>query len=972
MNNPIKIKINQDTIYKILLVTLLISGFLLRIYKNDAGLPFFSLNDDMESYAVRIAMTMINSNDLNPHEFYYPTLSIYIYVIIFKLIQLCSIIGLISFDSYSLILAARYISAVFGTLTIFIVYLIGKTLYTRQIGLIAASFLTAAPLAVAQSHYGSIDSAVTFFISISFLFSSKLIKSNKLKYYILAGSFAGLAFSTKYPGGLVIICLIIVNILSSLSFKQSKSKFEMAKNMILSKYLAISFIFMIGSIVASMPYSVLDFKVFITDIVYAGQLLVTGSVIDYHQSMISHVNYYIGNLDKNLTQPLELLAIIGVIYLIIYNIYSIYNFTSSGDGLDKILANILIISWIFIYFFEICSWTFSGSRYFLPLVPFLTLIGALFIIDLFDHIINMITSINKAVDIIPLKNVIVVIICAFIFVIGADCSIKEADNLIRPDCRIAALYWIADNVPKGSLIALESPDCSPELDYLPDIKYTAIGWMYPNINITNLAKKNVNYLLITDVIISKYNLSHKNDLDTVSYLKEENFRKSLKDNCQLAKYIAARHSIYGPIKIYRIARVPLPSNNHIPLDIIDPISKTILTRNSTKKIQDLMFSHGFSVPFNSEFAYTTNIIDNGSSIQDVLTANLLNEKNLDNNYDQFLLFSRNLNKSEKNKYSIQILNFINNPIQRQIYIDREGIIGAAANNSSFSLLAGDFMELGYDQVFSLASNQDNCMINIGDFSQKKHPAITRYSEALANNSLLKKLTDPEDVQLAGDFLALGYSQVLFMERSSNEKQLVLADFTKSKSAQATEISLTGESSHIARWLDKDDLQLAGDFMNLGHSQVLFINRNHTKDEKEKLIIIDFGNGRSTPFIKYLENWGDSSKFSGWLDANDTQLVGDFMDLGYSQVLFVNHGKNGGKIAIIDFGKSGGKPPALTKFVDRWNGSDLFEGWLGLNDTKIAGDFKGLGYSQVLFLNSSNNGTNATIVEFASGKPLIAF
>ena len=243
---------------------------------------------------------------------------------------------------------------------------------------------------------------------------------------------------------------------------------------------------------------------------------------------------------------------------------------------------------------------------------------------------------------------------------------------------------------------------------------------------------------------------------------------------------------------------------------------------------------------------------------------------------------------------------------------------------------------------------------------------------MANNSLLKKLTDPEDVQLAGDFLALGYSQVLFMERSSNEKQLVLADFTKSKSAQATEISLTGESSHIARWLDKDDLQLAGDFMNLGHSQVLFINRNHTKDEKEKLIIIDFGNGRSTPFIKYLENWGDSSKFSGWLDANDTQLVGDFMDLGYSQVLFVNHGKNGGKIAIIDFGKSGGKPPALTKFVDRWNGSDLFEGWLGLNDTKIAGDFKGLGYSQVLFLNSSSNGTNATIVEFASGEPLIAF
>jgi len=202
----------------------------------------------------------------------------------------------------------------------------------------------------------------------------------------------------------------------------------------------------------------------------------------------------------------------------------------------------------------------------------------------------------------------------------------------------------------------------------------------------------------------------------------------------------------------------------------------------------------------------------------------------------------------------------------------------------------------------------------------------------------------------------------------------LADFSKNKSAQFIEIPLTGNSARISRWLDKDDLQFAGDFMGLGHSQVLFINRNHTRDDKEKAILLDFSSEISSPSIKYQENWKDSSSSlsPSWVDADDTQLVGDFMGRGYSQMLFVNHGKKRGKIAIMDFSKSGGKPPASILVADNWNGSDLFEGWLDLNDTMIAGDFKGLGYSQVLFLNSSSNGTNATIVEFASGEPLIAF
>ena len=158
-------------------------------------------------------------------------------------------------------------------------------------------------------------------------------------------------------------------------------------------------------------------------------------------------------------------------------------------------------------------------------------------------------------------------------------------------------------------------------------------------------------------------------------------------------------------------------------------------------------------------------------------------------------------------------------------------------------------------------------------------------------------------------------------------------------------------------------------MDLGHSQLLMINCNHTRAKEPKIIIADFRAGKKSASFKYLENWDETSGFDGWLDADDTQLVGDFMGLGHSQVLFVNHGHAGGKIMIDDF--SQGKPPANVKYWESWDKGTIFQGWLDINDTRIAGDFKELGYSQMLFLNSSINGSNATIVEFINGKPEIA-
>jgi hypothetical protein len=84
------------------------------------------------------------------------------------------------------------------------------------------------------------------------------------------------------------------------------------------------------------------------------------------------------------------------------------------------------------------------------------------------------------------------------------------------------------------------------------------------------------------------------------------------------------------------------------------------------------------------------------------------------------------------------------------------------NQKQFDLLlhlTGDFMDLGYDQVLHISEGR----IIIEDFNKKNASTITRYSEALANDSALRKLVEADEV-LAGDFLARGHSQVLFVDR----------------------------------------------------------------------------------------------------------------------------------------------------------------------------------------------------------------
>src|SRR3989344_8155263 len=93
---------------------------------------------------------------------------------------------------------SRYITALFGVGTVFLTYLLGKKLFSREVGLLAALFLTFNYRNVVNSHLALPDIYNAFFVLLSLLASWGLIKKPTTLSYFLAGLSAGLSFSIKY------------------------------------------------------------------------------------------------------------------------------------------------------------------------------------------------------------------------------------------------------------------------------------------------------------------------------------------------------------------------------------------------------------------------------------------------------------------------------------------------------------------------------------------------------------------------------------------------------------------------------------------------------------------------------------------------------------------------------------------------------------------------------------------------------
>jgi hypothetical protein len=112
------------------------------------------------------------------------------------------------------LLLTRLIQTLYGAVALLLTYLIGREIFSREVGLIGASALAFMPWHIHASGYFKPDAQLVAMVLLAFYWSIKAVESPSLKNHLLAGAGIALAMSTKMTGGVVAIPLVIGTLVS--------------------------------------------------------------------------------------------------------------------------------------------------------------------------------------------------------------------------------------------------------------------------------------------------------------------------------------------------------------------------------------------------------------------------------------------------------------------------------------------------------------------------------------------------------------------------------------------------------------------------------------------------------------------------------------------------------------------------------------------------------------------------------------
>lgn len=386
------------------------------------GFPYLFHPD--EPTAVKRALLFFRDG-LNPHWFGMPSLYLYLlhfsflaYYKVEVLLGLSPVLPHLQPDQIPFYLIGRIWSAILGTGTVLLVYLTGKRLYSAIAGLAASFLIAVLPLHLLHSHYATVDVPVTFLITLSFFFSASILGKRTLKYYLLAGGAAGLAAATKYNGIFTIFPFLAAHFLRERGGEKGIGR------RIGDPYLLFGLSMAMLTFVVATPYSIIELSRFLQDLATQSHYLISSGhgpiFIDTKPGalyQLLYTLYYAGGA------VFWLMAVAGLIYAL--------RRRQNSDW--------LILSWVIPYFILISIPVVKFSRFFIPMLPFLSLCAGRLLDTRFKR--QLLTRLFRTAW---LLSAIWLLLQAVAF----------SRVISRTDPRIEAKNWLEANLPRPSRIGL--------------------------------------------------------------------------------------------------------------------------------------------------------------------------------------------------------------------------------------------------------------------------------------------------------------------------------------------------------------------------------------------------------------------------------------------------------------------------------------------------------------------------------------
>jgi 4-amino-4-deoxy-L-arabinose transferase-like glycosyltransferase len=404
---------------------LFLLAFLLRAWGARFGLPEAFYHPD-EHAIVERASAILRTGDYNPHWFNYP--SAYIYIQALTYIPYFLISAARGFGNtipgtapYGFYFAGRLMTALLGALTVPLVYVLAKRMYGTKAVMISAVLLTLSLLHVVHSHYVTTDVPLAFFITLSLLFSYLALEKNEPRYTVLAGLSAGLATSTKYPGMIAFLPVLLVQF-----FTVEKRNWGL-----LGQRLGLGVGTFLAGFFLGTPYAFLELNTFLRSL---------GAVLGHYSATQPGFEgrwtgiWYLSQMLTSADVLVIAISLGGVAW-------ALFRHTR---------RDLLLLSFVIPYYLLVSIWRIRFERNVVALLPFLAILGGRFLVEGVSSLTAKWPGMRKWETLILSVLVVLAVAMPAWAIVGFDSAISQRDH------RTIAAEWVKTNIPPGSKVVTEA------------------------------------------------------------------------------------------------------------------------------------------------------------------------------------------------------------------------------------------------------------------------------------------------------------------------------------------------------------------------------------------------------------------------------------------------------------------------------------------------------------------------------------
>jgi hypothetical protein len=437
------------------LAALLAVGLVLRVLHNDYGLPYVYYADEGSHFTNR-AVGMLGG-DANPHYFQNPSGFTYLVHVALRLAfghgnpfgGFDHVIAAYGEHPTRIYQVARTVAALVCLVGVAGVYFVGRALWDRRTGLVAAAVLCFSFLIVAYSRIAVTDVGTLLPVALALWCAVRLHERGGWRWAAGAGAAVGLAIGFKYTAGLVILSPLLA---LALRARADWKAAALGLGALLGCLLVVFFV--------TTPYFFLDFSTAWHQLRYQADL--AGGLSKYGQEHDNGLLYYAGSLTWGLGWVPLAAAIAGAVLLL---------------RRDRARAALLVIFPLALFIYLATQSRYFG-RWFLPAYPAFALLAAYGTVQGLSALLAV-RRLGPRLAPAALVAAVVVLVWQ---AVAADT--RSMAVLGHADTRQVARTWLVNNMPSSLRIVIEPAvparyywRLTPKGEHVPKAKQFVRGFL---------------------------------------------------------------------------------------------------------------------------------------------------------------------------------------------------------------------------------------------------------------------------------------------------------------------------------------------------------------------------------------------------------------------------------------------------------------------------------------------------------------